>query len=97
MTGSGKAAMLTIFFRVDAKPGKRKELIDFLEWNQKESVQKERGTLRFDFFQDPEMADRFYVYEAYEDRLPFEEHQKHKPYKRWRSRVFSAEGCSGPS
>jgi len=91
MTNEGKTAIFAILFRVDANPGKRQELVKFLEWDQKESIEKERGTLRFDVFQDPENDDRFYVYEAYEDAAAFEEHQKQEPFKRWSSDEFQTE------
>src|SRR5262249_1212328 len=91
MTNKGKAAIFGILFRVDAKPGKRQELVKFLKWDQKESMERERGTLRFDVFQDPKDKDRFYVYEAYEDAAAFEEHQKHKPFMRWSSQKFKSE------
>ena len=54
MTNKGKTAIGAILFRVDANRGKRQELVKFLEWDQKESIEKERGTLRFDVFEDPE-------------------------------------------
>jgi quinol monooxygenase YgiN len=73
MTKKGKTAIFAILFRVEANPVKRQELVKFLEWDQKESIEKERGTLRFDFFQDPENEDRFYVYEAYEDAAAFKD------------------------
>ena len=91
MTNNGKTAIFAILFRVEANPGKRQELVEFLEWDQKESMEQERGTLRFDVFQGPENKDRFYVYEAYEDAAAFEEHQKHKPFKRWSSHEFQTE------
>ena len=91
MTNQGKGAIFAILFRVEARPGKRRQLVKFLKWDQKESMEQERGTLRFDVFQDAESADRFYVYEAYEDAAAFKEHKKHKPYKRWRSKKFQKE------
>ena len=91
MTNEGKTAIFAILFRVDANPGKRQALVNFLDWDRKESIEKERGTIRFDVFSDPENEDRFYVYEAYEDATAFEEHQRHEPFKRWSSHKFESE------
>src|SRR5947207_11831765 len=91
MTNDGKTAIFAILFRVDANPGKRQELVTFLEWDRKESIEKERGTLRFEAFQDPENEDRFYVYEAYENAAAFRKHKKHRPYKWWSSHEFQTE------
>jgi autoinducer 2-degrading protein len=91
MTNKAKTAILAILFRVDANPGVRQELVKFLQWNQKESMEQERGTLLFDVFQDPENENRFYVSEVYEDAAAFEEHQKHEAFKRWFSDEFQKE------
>ena len=88
MTNQDKTTIKEILFRVDANPGKRQELVDFLMWDRKESMEHEPGTLRFDIFQDPANLDRFYVYEAYKDDAAFEEHQTHDPFKRWNSNAF---------
>jgi quinol monooxygenase YgiN len=91
MTNQGKDAIFAILFHAIARPGKRQELIKFLEWDREESMKLERGTLRFDVFQDPKNADAFYVYEAYEDAGAFEEHKTHPPYQRWDSVEFKNE------
>ncbi len=88
MTNLGKDAMVAILFHVTAKPGKRQELVKFLDWDRGESMLRERGTLRFDVYQDPETDHAFYVYEVYEDAAAFEEHQRHEPYGRWSSIEF---------
>jgi quinol monooxygenase YgiN len=88
MTNQGKNAIYAVLFHVIAKPGKRRDLFEFLEWDGKESMKRERGTLRFDVFQDPENGDAFYVYEAYEDYAAFEEHKTHDPFNRWDSPEF---------
>ena len=88
MTNQGKNAIYSMLFHVTANAGKRQQLLEFLQWDGKESLRHERGTLRFDIFQDPENFDAFYVYEAYEDDVAFEEHKTHDPYKRWDSKEF---------
>src|SRR5262245_52020603 len=91
MTNRGKRAIFAILFLVEARPGQRRHLVEFLKWDRKESIERELGTLCFDVFRDTANPDRFYVYEAYEDRAAFKEHQKHKPYKKWRSKAFQKE------
>lgn len=85
---------VAILFHVIANPGKRQELFEFLEWDRRESLNQEPGTLRFDVFQDPENADAFYVYEGYEDAAAFEEHKAHNPFRRWSSDEFKNEVVS---
>jgi len=91
MTDQGKGAIYSILFCVKAKPGQRQQLIDFLTWDQRESMEHERGTLCFDIFEDQTDKDLFYVYEAYEDEAAFEEHKKGETYKRWSSDEFQNE------
>jgi (4S)-4-hydroxy-5-phosphonooxypentane-2,3-dione isomerase len=91
MTNQGKRAIYTILFFVTARPGQRQQLVDFLTWDQKESMEHERGTLSFDIFEDQKDKDTFYVYEAYEDEAAFEEHKKGEAYKRWSSDEFQNE------
>src|SRR5262245_31846090 len=91
MTNHGKDAIVASLFRVEARPGKRQELLGFLEWDREESMKRERGTLRFDIFQDPNTKHAFYVYEAYEDAAAFEEHKTQEPFKRWSSSDFRSE------
>lgn len=91
MNSQSKVAIFAILFRVEAKPGQQQQLVEFLEWDQRESLENERGTIRFDVFQDPDNANRFFVYEAYEDSAAFEEHKKHDPFKRWNSEEFQSE------
>jgi quinol monooxygenase YgiN len=91
MTNQGKDAIIGILYHVVANEGKRPKLFDFLEQDRKESLERERGTLRFDIFQDPDHTDAFYVYEAYEDQAAFEEHKTHDPYLQWDSNEFKKE------
>ncbi|MCI5158098.1 MAG: hypothetical protein D3906_06575, partial [Candidatus Electrothrix sp. AUS1_2] len=73
--------------RIEAKPGRLQELIGFFKWDQEVCSEKEPGTLRFEFYHDPENENALYVYEAYRDLEAFEEHKKNEPYKRWSSTV----------
>ena len=75
--------MFAILFRVLAKPGKQKNLIEFLKKDCKFCEENEPRTLRFDVVEDPENNQAFYVYEAYEDLAAFEEHKRNPPYTEW--------------
>lgn len=79
--------MFGILFRIEAKPGRRQELIDFLRWDGEIGRDQEPGTLRFEFYQDLEDENRLYVYEAYRDQAAFEDHKKNEPFQRWISSV----------
>ncbi len=77
--------MFGILFRIEAKPGKHQELIDFMKWDGNVCKDQEPGTLRFEFYQDPEDENALYVYEAYRDVNAFEAHKKNEPFRRWSS------------
>ena len=77
--------MFGILFRFKAKPGKFKELVDFLKWDGEVCRDQEPGTLRFEFYSDDKDKNAVYVYEAYRDRAAFEKHKKHEPYRQWSS------------
>ena len=63
--------MYGILFRVEANPGKFQELVDFMTWDAEVCQDEEPGTLRFEFYQDPENENALYVYEAYQDLESF--------------------------
>jgi quinol monooxygenase YgiN len=75
--------MFGILFRVEAKPGKHQELIDFLKWDGEVCRDQEPGTLRFEFYRDPNDENALYVYEAYRDLNAFEAHKNNEPFRRW--------------
>ena len=77
--------MFGILFRLEARPGTRQRLIDFLKWDGEVGRDEEPGTLRFEFYPDPNDENALYVYEAYRDVEAFEEHKKHEPFRRWSS------------
>jgi len=79
--------MFGILFRIEAKPGQRQKLIDFLRWDGEIGRDQEPGTLRFEFYQDPKDENKLYVYEAYRDRAAFKDHKQNEPFKRWISSV----------
>ena len=75
--------MYGIAFRVEAQPGKHEALRAFLQWDGEYAREQEPGTLRFEFYADPQDANAFYVYEAYRDAEAFEAHKRGEPFKRW--------------
>src|SRR5207247_11426155 len=79
--------MFGILFRVEVKPEKRSDFINFIKWDIQVAKEREPGTLRFDLHQDPKDENAFFVYEAYRDEKAFEEHQKNEPYQRWHSEI----------
>jgi quinol monooxygenase YgiN len=81
--------MLGMLFRVEAKPGKYQELVDFLTWDAEVCRDEEPGTLRFEFYQDPENANALFVYEAYQDQEARAVHSNNEPLKHWRSAGLS--------
>jgi len=85
------APAVAILFRVEAKPGKQQELLDFLRRDRDESMEHEEGTLRFDVFHDPDNDHAFYVCEAYKNWAAFEEHKKHASYQKWDSDAFQSD------
>ncbi|SEM07341.1 autoinducer 2-degrading protein [Syntrophus gentianae] len=75
--------MFGILFRIEAKPGKYQELVDFMKWDGEVCRDQEPGTLRFEFYRDPKDENALYVYEAYRDTQAFEAHKDHAPFQRW--------------
>lgn len=51
---------------INIKPERVNEFMDVFRANHEGSI-KEPGNLRFDVLQDPDVATRFYIYEAYQD------------------------------
>jgi autoinducer 2-degrading protein len=77
--------MFGIVFRIEAQPGKHQELLEFLKWDGEICRDHEPGTLRFEFYRDPNDDNAFFVYEAYRDLDAFEAHKKNEPFQRWSS------------
>src|SRR5436190_24342722 len=79
--------MFGILFRVEVKPEKRSDFINFIKWDIQVAEEREPGTLRFDLYQDPKDENAFFVYESYQDEKAFAEHQKNEPFQRWKPDV----------
>lgn len=72
---------LIAWFKV--KSGNMEELVDFFQWDGQVAKETEPGTLRFEFYGDPEGADALFLYEAYQDEDAFDVHKSHEPYQKW--------------
>jgi quinol monooxygenase YgiN len=88
--------VFAILLRVEAKPGKELELLDFLGLDCETSSRLEPRTLRFDVLRDRTKDRSFYVYEAYEDADAFRDHQRNRPYRTWSSEGFQGEVLAAP-
>jgi (4S)-4-hydroxy-5-phosphonooxypentane-2,3-dione isomerase len=53
--------------RIDIKPGKRDQFLEFLRYDAAVARAAEPGTLRFDVWNVPHQPDGIYLYEAYTD------------------------------
>ncbi len=73
--------MITIPLRVHVRSGKRDELVETFKWSRQVAQDSEPGTLRFDFYDDPENDDAMYLYESYRDSEAFEEHKANESYQ----------------
>jgi quinol monooxygenase YgiN len=87
-SGVGRGPIYGTLTRIDVKPGKRLELLDYLRWDAQVTKDSEPGTWRFDVWEVEEEADVVYLYEAYKDRAAFDEHMQHGPHKQWNEMVL---------
>ncbi len=71
---------------IQVKPGTRDEFVRATLDNAK-NTRKEPKNLRWDFLQQEEDPDRFFLYEVYAEKAGFEEHQKTAHYLRWKETV----------
>lgn len=81
--------MISICFKAKPQPQRREreKLIEFLRWDARVASESEPGTLRFEFFEDPEQPDWIFVYESYEDDAAFELHKKNEPYNTFEKEI----------
>ena len=69
--------------KIVAKPGKKRELLEFLRWDAAVAQAAEPGTLRFDVWDVTGEPNAVYLYEAYADEEAFERHKANEPFKRY--------------
>jgi len=81
--------MIEILFRAEVKATERSVFIDFIEWDVRVAKEDERGsgTLWFDYYEDPEDRNAFFVYEAYQNEAAFDAHKRNAPFKRWEAYI----------
>lgn len=79
--------MITGLFRVHVKPGKRNELVEFLRWDKQVAEESEPGTLRFDFYDDPNTPEAMYLYESYTDQAAVDAHKANAPFVKFAAEV----------
>jgi quinol monooxygenase YgiN len=88
MTMEAKNFMYAKCFKIKPYPERFNAVIQFLEWDAQVAAETEQpGTLRFEFYQDPNDLDWIIVYEAYQDKQAFENHKQGKPYKEFVERI----------
>jgi autoinducer 2-degrading protein len=80
--------MIGLIFWVKARPGEKEGFVEFLQWDAQVAKESEPGTLRFEFYDDPNDANALYVYEAYQDEDAFAAHQANEPFQKWRSEMM---------
>jgi quinol monooxygenase YgiN len=88
--------MYEILFRAKVEQKDRLDFIKFFKENIQTAEMCERGTLRFDLYEEEHQAEdkrngepnSFLVYETYRDEAAFKAHQKHAPFKRWESEIL---------
>jgi quinol monooxygenase YgiN len=76
--------MYGAMFHAVAKPGRKQDLLNFLQWDADVARESEPGTIAFDVYQDPLNPEGVYVYECYRDEQAFDEHRAHEPFQQWR-------------
>ena|SRR5438067_2905029 len=76
-------------FKVKVKAKERQNFIAFIQGDIQFAEGHERGTVRFELYQDPKNRNSFFLYEAYKNKKTFAKHKKINPfYKRWKSDVM---------
>ncbi len=84
--------MIALMVKLAAMPGKKDELMEFLQWDGEVAKSSEPGTRRFEFHTEAEDSNVVWLYEAYEDAEAFEFHKSHEPFQKfistWRDAVI---------
>jgi autoinducer 2-degrading protein len=80
--------LITFLLRLNLKPGKRDEVVEFLAWDQQVAIESEPGTLRFDFYDDPENDSALYLYESYADEAATDAHKANAPLKKFHDEII---------
>ncbi len=70
-----------VWVQFDVKPGMLPAFLDAARLDAQGSVGNEPGCHRFDILQDPEVPNRVYFYEVYEDEAAFAAHREMPHFK----------------
>lgn len=70
-----------VWVQFDVKPGQLPAFLDAARLDAQGSVRNEPGCHRFDILQDPEVANRVYFYEVYQDEAAFAAHREMPHFK----------------
>lgn len=81
--------MFAIFVTIDIKPGHVDAFIEASVGDAQGSTRDEPGCFRFDMLQDPEVPNRFYLYEVYRDEGAFDAHLETPHFLKWHETVES--------
>ncbi len=79
--------MFSIFVTITVQPDRVDDFIQACYGDAQGATRDEPGCFRFDLNQDPEVANRFYLYEVYRDEKAFEAHLEAPHFQEWRSQV----------
>src|SRR5262245_40608085 len=77
--------MFGIVFRIEARPGKYQELLEFLKWDGEVCRDREPGTLRFEFLSRSQRRQCVLCLRSLSRSRCIEAHKKNEPFQRWSS------------
>jgi autoinducer 2-degrading protein len=84
-----------VFVQFDVPPARRQDFIEHANFDARESLANENGTLSFQVLQDEDNPNRFYLDEIYEDKAAFEHHVQQPTIKKFYE--FVDEYAQGPN
>ncbi|MCH2129308.1 MAG: antibiotic biosynthesis monooxygenase [Pirellulaceae bacterium] len=79
--------MFSIFVTISVQEDKVDDFIQASHGDAQGATRDEPGCFRFDLHQDPEVSNRFYLYEVYRDEAAFQAHLEQPHFLEWRSIV----------
>ena len=74
-----------VWVQFDVKPGLLPAFLEAAQLDAQGSVGNEPGCHRFDILQDPDVANRVYFYEVYDDEAAFAAHREMPHFKTYAS------------
>ncbi|WP_078353363.1 putative quinol monooxygenase [Mycobacteroides chelonae] len=78
-----------VFVQFDVPPDRRQDFIEHANFDARESLANEIGTLGFAVLQDEDNPNRFYLDEIYKDKAAFEHHLGQPPIRKFLELVDS--------